>query len=115
MTPTFYTDTSVTNGTMLYYVVSAVNSGGEGPDSSQVSALPASLSPPQLVFEISSGLIQILWPADHLGWTLQMQTSDLSTGLGTNWISIPDSATNTQFISPLTPENPSEFYRQIHP
>jgi hypothetical protein len=37
---TNYTDTSVLNGTTYYYVVSAVGSGGEGPDSAQVSARP---------------------------------------------------------------------------
>ena len=113
-TTTNYTDPAATNGTTYYYRVSAVNSGGEGPDSLQVSALPVSLSPPQLVSGVSGGQIQISWPADHLGWTLQVQTNDLSAGLGTNWISIPDSATNTQFAAPLAPENPSVFYRLIH-
>lgn len=35
-----YNDTSVTNGTTYYYVVSAVNSYGESGNSSQVSAMP---------------------------------------------------------------------------
>ncbi|HAO78603.1 MAG TPA: hypothetical protein DCQ92_06430 [Verrucomicrobia subdivision 3 bacterium] len=34
--------------------------------------------------------------------------------LGTNWISIPGSTTNTQFVAPLVPENPSVFYRLIY-
>jgi fibronectin type 3 domain-containing protein len=38
-----YTDASALNGTTYYYVVSATNSSWEGPDSSQVSALPALL------------------------------------------------------------------------
>ena len=35
-----YFDTSVTPGTAYYYVVSALNAGGEGPNSAQVSATP---------------------------------------------------------------------------
>ncbi|HET6381964.1 MAG TPA: fibronectin type III domain-containing protein, partial [Armatimonadota bacterium] len=39
-TTTSYTDMGLTNGTTYYYVVSAVNSGGESANSSQVSATP---------------------------------------------------------------------------
>jgi autotransporter-associated beta strand protein len=37
---TSYTDTGLLNGTTYYYVVSAVNAGGEGSDSREVSATP---------------------------------------------------------------------------
>ena len=43
---TSYTDTGVTNGVTYYYVVSAVNTGGESANSSQVSATPLSPLPP---------------------------------------------------------------------
>jgi hypothetical protein len=39
-TGTSYTDTNVMNGTTYYYVVSASNAGGEGPNSAEVSATP---------------------------------------------------------------------------
>ena len=40
ITNTTYTDNTVTNGSTYYYVVSALNSGGESSNSSQVSAMP---------------------------------------------------------------------------
>ncbi len=41
---TSYTDSTATNGTTYYYKVSAVNSVGEGAQSSELSALPGTLS-----------------------------------------------------------------------
>ncbi len=74
------------------------------------STVPTSLSA-----SITNGSLEISWSADHLGWTLQVQTNDLSLGLGTNWIAIPNSATSTQFIAPLDPASPSVFYRLVYP
>lgn len=45
-----YIDTAVTNDTSYYYVVSAVNSVGEGANSAQVSAMPVISNPPPTTF-----------------------------------------------------------------
>jgi autotransporter-associated beta strand protein len=42
---TTFNDTTVTDGTTYYYVVSGINNDGEGPNSSEVSATPAATPP----------------------------------------------------------------------
>lgn len=49
VTVTNYTDTGLNNGTTYYYVVSAENTGGESPDSSEVVATPQELPPPSTI------------------------------------------------------------------
>jgi PKD repeat protein len=46
-----YTDTAVTNGTLYYYTVAAINASGTGPQSAEVSARPsAGNTPPTACF-----------------------------------------------------------------
>jgi len=49
-TSTSYTDTSLTNGTTYYYVISALDSVGESANSTQISAVPAVPNPPPTTF-----------------------------------------------------------------
>ena len=45
MTGTTFTDSTALNGTLYYYVVSAVNGGGESGNSNQASATPQPPAP----------------------------------------------------------------------
>jgi hypothetical protein len=60
-------------------------------------AAPVVKPPAVLAAQATAGRLSIVWPADHLGWQLQAQTSSLAGGLGTNWVTIPGSELSTQF------------------
>jgi len=70
--------------------------------------------PTNMTAVVSPGQLQLAWPADHLGWTLQAQTNSLSSGLGTSWVSIPGSDAATQYTVPLDTATPSVFYRLVY-
>jgi hypothetical protein len=113
---TNYSDAAVTNAVAYYYVVTAVASGVESTNSLQAGAVPLpSSSPTKLAIQINGGQLQLSWPADHLGWTLEIQTNGLSRGLGTNWSPFPNSQLTNQIGIPLDPANGSVFLRLILP
>ena len=72
-------------------------------------------SPTNMTVTVSSGQMTLAWPQDHTGWVLQAQTNALNAGLGTNWVRIPSSATTNQVTVPVSPANPTVFYRLVYP
>jgi hypothetical protein len=52
----------------------------------------------------------VSWPADHLGWRLQVQTNSLSSG---NWTDVAGSSATNQVY--LTPDAITGVYRLIYP
>jgi polygalacturonase len=116
LTATNYTDSNVTNGVEYFYIVTATEAGGESTNSIEASAVPLpSNQPTNIVALITDGQLQLSWPQDHLGWRLQIQTNDLSTGLGTNWVDFPDSTNVTSANIIPDPANGSVFYRLVYP
>jgi hypothetical protein len=115
LTATNYPDAAVTNAVTYYYVVTAV-SGGESTNSLQASAtcLPSSVAT-NILWQVSSGQLQLSWPQDHLGWRLQIQTNDLSKGLGTNWVTVPNSTNVYQTNVTVNATNGSVFLRMVYP
>jgi alpha-L-fucosidase len=105
----------LSNGTTYYFVVSATNPAGESANSIQASARPVSLAPPQVAFSVSGSQIQLTWPLDHMGWELQVQTNPPNTGLGTDWVTVPNSNLTNQFSTPIGTTNGSVFYRLTYP
>ncbi len=80
-TSTGYTDTAVTNGTKYFYVVAAVNSGGESANSSQVSATPT-LSAPTVPTGLSAtagnGVVSLTWSGSSGATSYQVKRSTSS-------------------------------------
>jgi len=59
--------------------------------------------------------LQLSWPADHLGWRLQIQTNSLDKGLGFSWVTVPNSTNTTAANILIDPSNGSVFLRLIYP
>jgi autotransporter-associated beta strand protein len=64
---------------------------------------------------VVGGGLQLSWPADHIGWSLQSQTDPLNTGLGTNWVTLSGSSSTNQTTIPINPTSGSVFYRLVYP
>ena len=72
-------------------------------------------NPTNIVFTASSGTLTLSWPADHTGWRLEVQTNPVTTGLNTNWFTVPNSTTVNSVSIPMDPTQGSIFYRLIYP
>ncbi len=68
-----------------------------------------------IMTSFANGQLTLTWPQDHTGWQLQVQTNDLTLGLGTNWVDVAGSTTTNQVIIPINVTNGSVFYRMVYP
>jgi autotransporter-associated beta strand protein len=79
------------------------------------TAVPAvSTVPTNIVATVSGDTLTLSWPADHTGWTLQVQTNSLTTGLNTNWFDVAGSITTNLVNTTINPANGSVFYRMVY-
>jgi autotransporter-associated beta strand protein len=68
-----------------------------------------------LTAAVSGSTMTVSWPATHLGWILQRQTNSLATGLNTNWVDVPGTASLLSTNTAINPASPAVFYRLRHP
>jgi hypothetical protein len=116
VTVTNYADADLSAVTIYYYVISAVGAGGESTNSTQASATTQpSMTPTSIVAALVGNKLVLSWPADHLGWKLQVQTNALGTGLGTNWVTLPGSDVLIGTNITINPASGAVFYRLVSP
>jgi fibronectin type 3 domain-containing protein len=82
---TSYVDTSLTNGTKYFYVVSAVNTVGESPNSAEVNATPsASQTPPAVPANLQAtagnAQVSLSWSASTSATSYNVKRSTTSGG-----------------------------------
>ena len=76
---------------------------------------PVNTAPTNLVSTFQNGVLTLSWPADHTGWRLQVQTNTTGSGLGTNWVTVPNSnLVNSNSIT-VNPAAGAVFYRLVYP
>ena len=62
----------------------------------------------------SGGNLNLSWPSDHIGWSLQAQTNTCAVGLHTNWFTLPGYETTNAATIPIGTANPTVFYRLFY-
>jgi autotransporter-associated beta strand protein len=73
-------------------------------------------TPTKINFSMSGSTLTLSWPADHLGWHLQVQTNTLGTGLNAGgWVTLPGTDLVTQTNISFNKTNPAVFYRMTYP
>jgi autotransporter-associated beta strand protein len=80
-----------------------------------LSVLGVATNPTAMSLAFDGSTLQLTWPADHLGWRLQVQTNDLIAGLGTNWVDVDNSTLTNAVNILIDPTGGNVFYRMIYP
>jgi endoglucanase len=75
----------------------------------------SNLAPATLIAVMDTNNFTLRWPADHIGWHLQVQSNSLSVGLTANWIDIAGTSNVNSFTNPLIRTEGAVFYRLKYP
>jgi hypothetical protein len=96
------------------YTVTATYSGDAtyiGSTTTLVVGSGVNPSPTNITSSVSGNQLTLSWPADHTGWTLQVQTNSASVGLSTTWYDVAGSTATNKVIYTINLANPTVFYR----
>jgi len=69
--------------------------------------------PTNITFGVSGGTLNLSWPPDHKGWTLQ--TNAIAITATNAWFAYPGSNTNTNVAVTINPSKTNVFFRLVYP
>lgn len=112
--PTIYVDTSVVNGTTYYYVVSAVNTTGEGTNSTEVIATPTGPTPPPaptgLAATGGNAIVNLVWTQSTGTNITQNNVYRSTTGSGGPYNLLASLAATTSYADTAVVNGNTYFY-----
>jgi hypothetical protein len=71
------------------------------------------LTPTNITSVVVGNTLDLQWPADHTGWTLQ--TNAVSVANPAAWFAYPGSAATNRVIIPINPNAVNVFFRLVYP
>ncbi len=75
-------------------------------------ASASSASPTNITAVFSGNTIDLSWPADHTGWTLQ--TNSVGIASPNSWFPVAGSAATNHVVVTVNPAQPNVFYRLVY-
>ena len=87
---------AITNGQLNLVVASSVNT-----------------NPTNITATVSGSSLNLSWPADHLGWTLQ--TNSVGLTATNQWFAYPGSTSVTNVSIPIDQTKTNVFFRMVYP
>ena len=77
----------------------------------EVTAVTTPTTPTSVGFSVSGKTLSVNWPANYLGWRLEVQTN----GVAGAWFTVPGSQGGTNVDIQIDAGQPSVFYRLVYP
>ncbi|MCT4597260.1 MAG: hypothetical protein N4A50_05205 [Vallitalea sp.] len=110
ITATTYEDTSLTNGTIYYYMIIAKNEAGESPNSAIISAMPLNeppAIPTNLSIENGNKSVNITWSSAKGAFTYKVKRATTSAG---PYTLVADNITGTTYTDTNLTNGISYYY-----